>query len=91
MFTDDFNQKLYAFDSIAGNSTGALSATSSSLIELLPVKLYQVQFTNAMDITWRGAVATFDSTTPIYTTAGTPTGMWILAEYPPTVTVTAES
>jgi len=91
MFTDNSNQKLYAFDSLAGAPTGALSATSSSLIELLPVKLRQVQFTNAIDITWRGAVATFNNTTPIYTTAGTPTGMWILVEYPPTITVTAES
>jgi hypothetical protein len=91
MFTDNFNQKLYAFDSIAGDPTGALSATSTSLIELLPVKLHQVQFDNALDITWRGAVVTFDDTTPIYAMEGdTPTGLWILVEYPPTITVTAE-
>jgi hypothetical protein len=92
MYNDVFNQRLYAFDSIAGNPTGALSATSTSLIELLPVKLQQVQFTYAMDITWRGAVATFDGTTPIYEEqGGTPTGLWILIEYPPTVTITAET
>ncbi len=92
MFTDSFNQALYAFDSIAGAPTGALSATSTSLIELLPVELHQVQFANALDVTWRGAVATFDDTTPIYAMeSGTPTGLWILAEYPPTITVTAES
>jgi hypothetical protein len=92
MYTGLFNQRLYAFDSIAGNPTGALSATSTSLIELLPVKLRQVQFTYAMDITWRGAVATFDGTTPIYEVqGGTPTGMWMLVEYPPTVTITAET
>jgi len=92
MFTDTFNQKLYAFDSIAGNPTGALRAASTSLIELLPVELTSVSFTNALDITWRGAVATFDDTTPIYTIeSGTPTGLWILVEYPPTITVTAES
>ena len=92
MFTDSFNQQLYAFDSIAGTATGALSATSTSLIELLPVELHQVQFTNALDITWCGAVATFDDTTPIYAIeGGTPTGLWILVEYPPTITVTAES
>jgi hypothetical protein len=90
MFTDSFNLQLYAFDSIAGTATGALSATSTSLIELLPVKLHQVQFTNAMDVTWRGAVVTFDGTAPIYRTSDE-SGLWILAEYPPTVTVTAES
>jgi uncharacterized protein (UPF0333 family) len=94
MFTDTANQRLYAFDSTApGTPTGALKATSSGsgLIELLPVTLRQVQFLYAMDVTWDGAVVTFDNTTPIYANAGTPTGMWILAEYPPSVTVTAES
>jgi hypothetical protein len=93
MFTDMANQKLYAFDAIAGNRTGALNVTSTSggKIELLPVTRYQVQFNYAFDVTWHGAVATFDSTTPIYKNETTPTGLWILAEYPPTITVTAES
>jgi uncharacterized protein (UPF0333 family) len=94
MFTDNANQRLYAFDSTApGTPTGALKATSSGsgLIEFLPVTLRQVQFLYAMDVTWNGAVVTFDNTTPIYTTAGNPTGMWILVEYPPSVTVTAET
>lgn len=94
MFTDTANQRLYAFDSIApGTATGALKAstTSGGLIELLPVTLRQVAFTYAMDITWHGAVVTFSNTTPIYTTAGTPTGFWITVEYPPTITVTTES
>ena len=91
MFTDDSNLKLYAFDSIAGSATGALSATSTSLIELLPVKLSTVTpFMDALDISWRGAVATFDGTAPIYQeTDGS--GLWILVEYLPTVTVTARS
>jgi hypothetical protein len=95
MFTDMANQKLYAFDAIAGNRTGALNVTSTSggKIELLPVTRYQVQFNYAFDVTWHGAVATFDSTkTPIYKLQGsTPTGLWITVEYPPTITVTAES
>ena len=94
IFTDNANHELYAFDSTPpGTATGALKATSSGsgLIELLPVTLRQVQFLNAMDVTWHGAVVTFDNTTPIYANAGTPTGLWIIAEYPPTVTVTAES
>jgi hypothetical protein len=91
MFTDDSNLKLYAFDSIAGSATGALSATSTSLLELLPVKLHAVTpFTDALDISWRGAVVTFDGTAPIYQeTDGS--GLWILVEYLPTVTVTARS
>jgi hypothetical protein len=92
MFTDTGNQQLYTFDSIAGTTTGALRADSSSRrIELRPVTS-ATSFTYALDVTWHGAVVTFDNTTPIYTIQeSTPTGLWILAEYPPTVTVTAES
>jgi hypothetical protein len=91
MFTDDSNQKLYAFDSITGNPTGALSATSTSLIELLPVKLSTVTpFMNAMDIVWRGAVVTFGNTAPIYRDSDGG-GLWIIVEYLPTITVTAQS
>jgi len=92
MFTDSANQKLYAFDSIAGSAVGALKVdTSTKTIELLPVARNSASFTNALDITWRGAVVTFDSTTPIYAMQESiPTGLWILAEYPPTITVTAE-
>jgi hypothetical protein len=90
MFTDAFNLRLYAFDSMAGTSAGALSATSTSLIELLPVKLHQVQFTSALDIMWRGAVVTFDNTAPVYQ-ASDQSGLWMLVEYPPTITVAAET
>jgi hypothetical protein len=91
MFTDNSNLKLYAFDSIAGSATGALSATSTSLLELLPVKLHTVTpFTDALDISWRGAVVTFDGTAPIYKESDG-SGLWILVEYLPTVTVTARS
>jgi hypothetical protein len=96
MFTDNANQRLYAFDSIAGSNVGALHVDAGSkTIELLPVAQDAsgtASFKNAMDITWRGAVATFDDTTPIYAMdESTPTGLWILVEYPPTVTVIAES
>jgi len=96
MFTDVANQKLYAFDAIAGNRTGALNVTSgasSGKIELLPVTRYPASFDYALDVTWYGAVATFDSTrTPIYKMQGsTPTGLWITVEYPPTIKVTAET
>jgi hypothetical protein len=90
MFTDTSNQKLYAFDSIPpGTPTGALKVNSGS-INLLPVTLRDVEFTNALDIKWSGAVVTYHNTTPIYQDSDQ-TGLWILAEYPPIITVTAES
>jgi hypothetical protein len=93
MFTDTANQGLYAFDSIAGSAVGALKADNSAkTIELLPVARSSANFGYPLDITWNGAVVTFDNTTPVYAMAGsTPTGLWILAEYPPTITVTAET
>jgi hypothetical protein len=95
LFTNASNQQLYVFDSMPpGTPTGALKTNNSTkTIELLPVTLRQGQFTYALDVTWHGAVATFDGTaTPIYTIQGTaPTGLWLLVEYPPKITVTSES
>ncbi|MEM3703218.1 MAG: hypothetical protein QXX79_02185 [Candidatus Bathyarchaeia archaeon] len=93
MFPDDSNVRLYYFDSMASDKTGCLSVSSSSRsIEFLPVKRSQVSgFTSSLDICWYGAVVTFDNTTPIYKmVSGVPTGLWILVEYPPLITVTAE-
>jgi hypothetical protein len=92
MFPDAANQKLYAFDSIAGSATGALKP-ASALIELLPVSAAQASFKYPYDVAWYGAVVTFDGTTPIcgLYDGTTPMGLWILAEYPPTLTVTAKS
>jgi hypothetical protein len=90
MFTDTGNQQLYAFDSIAETTTGALRAESyNRRIELRPVTS-EISFQQMFDVSWYGAVVTFDGTTPIYE-ASTQSGLWILVEYPPTVTVTAES
>lgn len=92
MFTSKYNQRLYAFDAIAGEPTGALNVNAASrLIELRPVSLDSASFTYAYDVCWRGAVATFDGTTPVCRLydATTPTGLWLLVEYPPTLTVTA--
>ncbi len=95
LFTDTSNILLYAFDSIAGNPTGALRTNSSSkMIELDPVSLRTVNpFRSAMDITWKGAIATFDSpSTPVYyLNGGKPAGLWILAEFQPQIIVTAET
>ena len=92
MFTDSANQKLYAFDTIAGSSTGALKV-GSALIELLPISAAQASFRYPYDITWQGAVVTFDGTPPVCSLydGTTPTGLWILSEYPPTLTVTVRS
>jgi hypothetical protein len=93
VFNDLANQNLYAFNLFsASTSNGALKA-STGLIELLPVSSAMVKFTYAYDITWVGAVATFDGTTPIANLyrGTTPMGLWILAEYPPTLTVVVNS
>ena len=89
MFTDNSNQKLYAFDSfLSSSSKGAIKA-SNGLLELLPVSSPQVQFTFAYDLTWQGAVVTFDGTAPICSLydGTTPMGLWLLAEYPPVLTI----
>jgi hypothetical protein len=93
LFTDSANLKLYTFDSIAGTEVGALEVdTSAKTIELLPVGLNSVNFTTALDVTWTGAVATFDDTMPIYKLEGSiPTGLWVLAEHLPVIAVTSES
>jgi hypothetical protein len=92
-FTDAANQRLYAFDSFAGSTSRGALKTGSAALELLPVSSPQVQFQTAYDITWYGAVATFDGSTPVCRLYDdtTPTGLWILAEYPPTLTLTAKS
>jgi hypothetical protein len=95
LFTDKSNILLYAFDSIIGNTTGALRTNSSSkMIELDPVSLRTVNsLRSAMDITWKGLIATFDSpSTPVYyLVGGKPAGLWILAEFQPQIIVTAET
>ena len=68
---------------------GALKVDSAApqAISMLPVTLGAVSFQSALDVTWSGAVATFDaSALPIYGGYGQP-GLWILAELPPTITV----
>jgi hypothetical protein len=96
MLTDSSNQKLYNFDTLTTNKTGALKVsndTGENKIEFAPVTLTTLyNFTSALDIIWNGAVVTFDGTTPIYKLdGGNGTGLWIIVEYPPTVAVTTES
>ncbi len=84
MFTDTDNQNLYIFDSIASGNTGALNVVSSS-IEYNPVERYDADFTYPLDLTWYGAVVTFDGE-PIYRSSDD-FGLWVMVEHPPTVTV----
>jgi len=84
MFTDADNQNLYVFDSIAGNKTGALNVLSSG-IEFNPVERYAADFTYPLDVTWHGAVVTFNGE-PIYPSSGD-AGLWVMVEHPPSVTV----
>jgi hypothetical protein len=85
MFTDADNQRLYVFDS--GSARGALDITSTS-IEVNPVDddLSAVTLPDPLDMTWSGAVVTFDEDEPIYrgSDAG---GLWVMVEHPPAVTV----
>jgi hypothetical protein len=96
LFTDTANQNLYIFDSITGTKTGALLANSTTrTIQLLPIAKSQLAFNTTLDprmqdIIWYGAVATFDTTTPIYNNSDQ-TGLWIFVEYPPTIAITTEN
>jgi hypothetical protein len=90
MFTDNANQKLYVFDKIAGQKTGALNVISSSRIELNPVarSQYPASFTYPLDVTWHGAVVTFnnDPMNTIYPTSGN-IGLWVMVENPPKISM----
>jgi hypothetical protein len=86
MFTDEAHRMLYAFDS-STTKTGALTVGTQT-IELLPITRSSISFTSAKDVTWYGAVVTFDGTTPIYEDGS---GLWITVEHPPTITVTTQS
>lgn len=92
IFTDSANQKLYIFDTIAGASTGAIKTNASlGMIELLPATIAQVNFTYAFDVTWHGAVVTFDGRNPIYPDTGGTKGLWLIVESPPSVAVSSEN
>jgi len=87
MFTDTDNQKLYVFDS-PGTNRGALKTDSvADKIELLPVTMSPFSLPSAFDVTWHGAIVTFDGTTPIYmVNQGNNSGIWVIAEYSPSLT-----
>jgi hypothetical protein len=88
MFTNNSNFKLYAFDSIAGQKAGALYvdkyySDTRAYLDFKPVAQFQAPFTYPLDITWQGAVVTFEDE-PIYQSSDE-TGLWVMVEHPPTV------
>ena len=86
MFTDEANKMLYAFDN-STTKTGALKVGTQT-VELCPITS-SVSFTSAKDVTWYGAVVTFDGT-PIYNSSNK-SGLWVIVEHPPTITITTQS
>jgi hypothetical protein len=96
MFTDSANQYLYAFDSITGITTGGLNTSSTGTIQLSPVAKSQLSFNTTLDsrmqdMIWYGAVVTFNATAPPIYNNSSQTGLWIIAEYPPTIAVTTQN
>jgi len=67
-------------------------SVSNSQIKLQPITT-STQVNEVINVAWYGAVATFDNTSmPIYKIENdTPIGLWILSEFPPTITITTES
>ncbi len=85
MFTDYANRLLYYFDSPSSKRGGIRVLSSVQEIELNPIAQSQASFTSALDLTWAGAVVTFDGTDPIYSSSGSQEGLWVMVEHPPTV------
>ncbi len=54
-------------------------------IEFNPVARFPTAFTYPLDVTWHGAVVTFDGEDPIWSDDNI--GLWVLIEYPPIITV----
>jgi hypothetical protein len=103
MVRDSTNSRLYAFDDLAGDKTGAIEIDEGSRkIEFNPIARFPVNnLQDAYDFSWHGAIATFGSGNPDdtifpyesgysydYDDDGPFLGLWVLVEYPPTVTFT---
>lgn len=86
MFTGSANRKLYIFDDIAGDKTGAVRVSGADrAIEFKPVAITSVSFQYALDVIWYGAVVNFDGTDPLYPASGN-VGLWVMVESPPSIT-----
>ncbi len=90
-----YNDALYFFDDVIGQHTGAISIdTTNKKIELDPIataRAFPVNgFKQSADVTWVGAIVHFSSGVAgdtIYPTTGGNIGLWVLVEYPPTVSI----
>lgn len=98
MATTNGNNQLYLFDSIAGSVTGGINVMDSRVrksqtatLEVKPVSLASASFTYSLDAAWHGAVVTFDGQNSIYSDTEGNTGLWVIVEYPPTITIATES
>lgn len=85
MFTDSANENLYFFDNYPDTGALVVGAGSSKFIEVNPVELNSVPFDYSNDITWYGAVVNFNGE-PIYQSSGN-FGLWVMVEYPPSVSL----
>jgi hypothetical protein len=87
MFTDAVNRALYVFDGSPSGKTGGIRPNNATgTIELLPVSLTPVFFTEFRDVTWSGAVVASDGTSLICNEeSGIKTGLWSCVEYPPMI------
>jgi len=83
MFTNSSNEQLYAFDNVGAETGAVVVDDTSNYIEVNPVELDYVSFNTARDLTWYGAVVTFDGE-PIYH-GGDDIGLWVMVEHPPRV------
>ena len=98
MMTTAQNLQLYAMDYILGNQTGGINVMDSIngnsqtlTLQLKPVSLRPVSFTDPHDLIWSGAIATFDGQNPIYPDTGGTNGLWTTIEQPLNVTVITKS
>lgn len=100
MFRNFTNTRLYAFDSFAGDTTGAIELFPGAReIEMNPVERFPINdFQVSYDISWHGAVVIFGSGNPAdtifpyeedfdYETDTLYQGLWILVEETPSVSL----
>lgn len=98
IFPDNSNALLYVFDNkTSGEKYGALKVSDSRqsdnqeiIFEFSPVAMNSVSFQTAKDITWRGAIVLFNLSDPVYN-SDDETGLWVMVEYPPSITISYES
>jgi len=86
----NFNDRVYVFDNVIGQHTGSIFLNSTKkTVEIDPIQRLPVNgFSQGLDVTWVGGVVNFSgiSVDSIYPSSNGNVGLWVLVEYPPTVT-----